>query len=199
MEIEKKIQSNQSLSVEQSRMVDEIGRKIEQMNEDLPDWPQGKGNIEWSKVKEVKSDFKWLSKEIIDNGGVSMNVKGKENLWGKLYITVSPYPNRSSIIPVNKFDDFTIAEYIEKNWDKLFEEWHMLWGWVDDGQVYLDVSLAIPKEYQKEAIKLWKKYNQKAVFDLETFEEINPLGDGWKIDIDEAIVLQDIKNLISKK
>lgn len=61
MEIEKKIQSNQSLSVEQSRMVDEIGRKIEQMNEDLPDWPQWKGNIQWSKgwnKRESKLDFK---------------------------------------------------------------------------------------------------------------------------------------------
>jgi hypothetical protein len=36
----------------------------------------------------------------------------------------------------------------------------------------LDVSVVLPKSLQKEAIDIANRYNQKAIFDLETFEEI---------------------------
>lgn len=112
---------------------------------------------------------------------------------------MSPYPNRSEILKKTDFTDKSVADYIWRNRDKILQDWHTLWWWVDWEDIYLDVALAIPKKYEKQAIELWKKYNQKAVFDLENFKEINTMWDGTAIPVDENIILQDIQSLFSKK
>jgi len=142
--------------------------------------------------------YQWISKEIIDNWGITLDVLKKNNLWGKPYLAVSPYPNRSKIIKVEDFNDGQVFDYFKENIDKLFDDWYVL-GWrVNDWNVYLDVSIALPKNMQKEAIDIANKYNQKAIFDLETFEEI-PTWWNWEaIDVNEEEISKYIKSLFNK-
>ena len=143
-------------------------------------------------------DYNWISKEIIDNNGITLDVLKKNNLWGKPYVAVSPYPNRSKIVKVEDFNDEQIFDYFKENADKLFEEGYVLWGWVNDWNVYLDVSIALPKNMQKEAIDIANRYNQKAIFDLETFEDI-PTAWNWEfMEVNEEEISNYIKSLFNK-
>ena len=154
----------------------------------------------WKKSWNVKiPEYNWIAKEIVDNGWITLDVLKKRNLWGEPYVAVSPYPNRSKIIKVSDFNDEAVAEYFEANADKLFEDWYALWGWVNDWNVYLDVSIALPKEMQNEAVEIANKYNQKAIFDLETFEDIPTAWNGEYMDVDEAEISKYIKSLFNKK
>ena len=153
----------------------------------------------WKKSWNAKiPEYNWIAQEIIDNGWITLDVLKKRNLWGEPYVAVSPYPNRSKIIKVSDFNDEAVAEYFEANADKLFEDWYALGGWVNDGNVYLDVSIALPKEMQNEAINIANKYNQKAIFDLQTFEDIPTAWNGEFMDVDEAEISKYIKSLFNK-
>lgn len=143
-------------------------------------------------------EYNWIAQEIIDNGWITLDVLKKRNLWGKPYVAVSPYPNRSKIIKINDFNDEKLWEFFEENADKLFEDGYALGWWVNEWNVYLDVSVALPKEMQKEAIDIANKYNQKAIFDLETFEDIPTAWNGEFMEVNEEEISKYIKSLFNK-
>jgi hypothetical protein len=127
-----------------------------------------------------------------------LDVKNNNNVWGKPYVAVSPYPNRSKIIKVADFTDQDVFDYFKENADKLFEDGYALWGWVNEWNVYLDVSVVLPKSLQKEAIEIANRYNQKAIFDLETFEEIATEWNWEFMEVDEEEISKYIKSLFNK-
>lgn len=157
-----------------------------------------KNKAEVERVKKVakSENFSNLVKEIKDQWWITLDLQSQKNLWWKPFIAVSPYPNRSKIIKLEDFNTNSLWDYIKANKKKLLEKWHTFWAWVDEWNVYLDVALAIPKKFEKEAVTLWKKYNQKAIFDLENFKEIDTWWSWEKININEAEVLIDINKII---
>lgn len=134
-------------------------------------------------TKDPKQDFrtsetsKTIAKEISETGGITFNLFSGKSLGGTKNFAVSPYPERS-FIKKGKITHNDLADYIEKNADLLLKEDHSLGGWIDDatGETFLDVSITVSDKAK--AIKIGRKFNQRAIFDLETFEEINTGGTG---------------------
>ncbi|HAI39854.1 MAG TPA: hypothetical protein DCM40_18045, partial [Maribacter sp.] len=97
-----------------------------------------------------------------------------------------------------------LEEYRAANQELLDKDNHLAVGtWYDSENniTYLDVSVAVPANKREEAIKLGKQYNQKAIFDLTTFEDIPTGGTGEAIvegaqTIDER--LQTIKDIVGQ-
>lgn len=124
-------------------------------------------------------------KKIVDatktNGGATFDPRTGEDRGGKPGVAVSPYPNRSTTIdgPITQGQ---VQEFISKNSDLLKQEDHYVGTWYDkaSNKTYLDVSIIRPRD---EAIELAKHpgVNQKAVFDLEKFEEIPTGGTGMSL------------------
>lgn len=193
-------QASMDKIAEQSK---EYYSKFENAGGEVGKWwteiPTNPTKISWNPKNVDYNSYQWISKEIIDNGWITLDVLKKRNLWGKPYVAVSPYPNRSKIIKVNDFNDSQVFDYFKENADKLFEDGYALWGWVNEWNVYLDVSIALPKEMQKEAVDIANKYNQKAIFDLETFEDIPTAWNGEFMEVNEEEVSNYIKSLFNKK
>jgi hypothetical protein len=100
------------------------------------------------------------------------------DLWGKPLWAVAPYPERSLPIPGQQISEAVIARYIEKNADLLNDPEHYMGTWYNknDGQTYLDVSVAKPT--QDEAKALAVATNQIAIFGLEHGVEVQTGGTG---------------------
>lgn len=120
------------------------------------------------------------------NSGSTYNIKNGD-LGGTKNYSVSIYPERSKIVSGNLSDDekkfkSTINDYLKSNSDLLSDSRNSVGTWYDKdaNQTYIDVSTTIPSKRQ--AIELGKQYNQKAVFDLKNFEEIDTGGTGKPIE-----------------
>lgn len=161
----------------------------------------GTMNLEKRLDNGIKNNYnsrEGLAKEIVDNWGITLEMADNNNVGGKPYVAVSPYPNRSEIIKLEDFDDAKVRNYIEKNADKLLQKGYALGWWVNEWNVYLDVSIVLPKSMQNEALNIANKYNQKAIFDLETFEDI-PAEWNWEyMEVNEDEVSDYIKSLFNK-
>lgn len=152
----------------------------------------------WKDFIKASKNWAWLSDEIKNNKGITFDLKNNINLGGKDYTSVSPYPNRTLKVPTEQLTDDMVKEYAKKNMTALMRDWHALGAWVNDNEwlTYLDVAAVIPNKYKDRAIELWKKYNQEAVFDLKTFDEIPTWWDWNVIEIDEDVVRNDIKDFL---
>jgi hypothetical protein len=71
-----------------------------------------------------------------------------------------------------------------------------LGGWKDteNGLIYLDVSVLLPKTDMPFIKKFGKQLDQKAIFDLEEFKDIPTGGKGIKSTLSEENVLQILKD-----
>lgn len=190
--------------------IDKVEKSLPKLLRRFKELNQKIANAEWKDaeimLKQAEKDFAkssknwgWLSKEIIDNSGITFDLKNNVNLWWKDFTSVSPYPNRTLIVPKKDLTDQTVTEYAKKNMSALMRDWHALGAWVDEnGNVYLDVAVALPNKYKPRAIELWKKYNQKAVYDLKNLEEIPSWWDWNVIEVDESVVWDDIKDFLAQ-
>jgi hypothetical protein len=77
---------------------------------------------------------------------------------------VSPYKDRETVIPLANINAKRLVNYIMTNRDLLEKEDHNLGGWVDEGKVYLDISVVAKTPEAAEAI--CRERNQLAYFDL---------------------------------
>ena len=121
-------------------------------------------------AREVKS----ITNKIND-GGITFDLLTKKALSSGN--SVSVYPDRS-FITKKKLTTGDLRSYIKNNIDLLLQKGHALGGWFDTttGEIFLDVSAVIPD--LNKAISLGKKFNQKSIFNLDTFEEISTGGTG---------------------
>ncbi len=149
----------------------------------------------WSAEDQVKNHF-----EDADNVGSTFSVDGK-NVAGQPLGSVSIFNERSEIIK-EKLTPEILQEFADKNKDILDGNGDVLsiGTWLDSstGETYLDIVATVDKE---SAAELGREYNQKAVFDLETFTEIDTGGtgeavEGLKPEVDR---IQDIRRIAGKE
>ena len=130
-------------------------------------------------TNRISSNIDEVVKSINENGGITYNAS-KGSLGGKKAYSIAMYPERSKTFQgeITKKD---ILQYISDNIDLLGKKGHSLGGWYDTEakQLWLDVAGTVKDK--ETAIKLGKKFNQKAIFDLSKFEEIPTGGTGEAI------------------
>lgn len=115
--------------------------------------------------------------ELINEGGITFDIVRNIEYKGEPFTSVSLFPERSELIEgdVNVLE---ILKYVRANSDLLTKKNNALGGWYDteDKKLWLDIVTLVKD--QEKAIELGKEFNQKAVFDLEEFEEIQTGGTG---------------------
>ena len=113
-------------------------------------------------------------------GGSTFNIKG-ENLAGTKGFAVSIFPEHSEIIKGNITID-QLQDYYTKH-SKILKEYPELsvGTWFDKkaGETYIDIAATVKNKWT--ATGLGRRYNQKAIFNLETMEEISTGGTGKTI------------------
>lgn len=148
----------------------------------------------WSAEAQVKNHF-----EDSDNVGSTFNLNGK-NVGGQPLGSVSIFNERSEIIK-GELTPEALQEFADKNKDILDGNGDILsiGTWLDTstGETYLDIVATVDKE---SAAELGREYNQKAIFDLETFTEIETGGTGEVVEglKPEAERVQDIRKIVGK-
>lgn len=126
-------------------------------------------NYEYDYVKE---EFEWIAEDIIAEWGITLDVYYNDSLAWKPYYALAVYPERTKTYDLEGFNDELVFEYMYENLDVLYYEYHVLWAWVSEWKVYLDVSLALPKTCSEDVMAMWAKYNKRMMFDLETMKDI---------------------------
>lgn len=149
----------------------------------------------YSAGKQIESHF-----EDEENKGSTFTLDGR-NMAGQDKASVSIFPDRSKVVEgdITKED---LSSYIEDN-KKVFEgneDVLAVGTWFDSGsnQTYIDISATLDREI---AINLGKQYNQKAVWDLKSNEEIDTGGTGESEGDVKSIEdrVSDIRKLVAPK
>ena len=161
-DITKLIEEDKTLSQEvKDKYAEALAYKPEQRRTELP----------------VETQFQAHKK----NGGSTFLANG-ENKAGSDASSVSIFTERSKIID-GEITEKDINDFKEANKDlfKGNEDILAVGTWYDSksGKTYIDVSAVVPNE---QAIKLGKQYNQKAVYNLKTNEEVDTGGTGEAIE-----------------
>ena len=104
------------------------------------------------------------------------------NLAGKSLYAVSLYPDLGVVLDGKEILMDLLLRVVVDNQALLQDPRVSVGTWFDgDGnKTYLDISATIPNRQQ--AIELGKRYNQIAIFALDTFEEISTGGTGERIE-----------------
>lgn len=101
------------------------------------------------------------------DGGFSISLAGEFPHSGAM---VSVYKDSETVIPFDSpLFDSEVEGFITRNLPYLRQQNHFFGGWVDDGKVYLDVSINAPLD---EALELARRNDQLAVFDLATYQTV---------------------------
>jgi len=113
----------------------------------------------------------------LENVGSTFTFDGI-NQVGRPMSAVSIFPERSQIVKGQITED-DINKFIADNQDLITGNQDVLamgtWFEESENQTYLDLSSVLPHD---EAKRLGRDYNQKAVFNLETLEEVDTGGTG---------------------
>ena len=104
-------------------------------------------------------------------------------------IAFSTWEGRTKLIPAELFDKGDLRQFIHANSDQLLQtrDPKYLGSWIEEGKICLDVSRVFPPEERARAVRLAYAHNQKALFDLGTFEELDTKKEFFKL-MDEAKV-----------
>lgn len=126
----------------------------------------------WSSIRQANEHKK--------HGGSTMHPKTGVSLVGTRDRTaVGLFPERSKTYKGKTVTDKQLDNFRKQNADILDgnEDYFSIGTWYDANtdQTYLDISAIVPTKVGE---KLGKKYNQKAVFNLETMEEVETGGTG---------------------
>jgi hypothetical protein len=108
-----------------------------------------------------------VAQKLVDNGGITVNLRGKEPTSG---FALAPHPERERLVPVKDFDQADLNNYISQNLDLLKQPGYHVGGWVDGGNVYLDVSRVFKNKEAAHRAAIESK--QLAYFDLKNFDSI---------------------------
>ena len=137
-----------------------------------------------------------------ENGGSSFN-----SFFGNIsgpFAMVSIFPELSKTVKGRDITRKDLEDYRKANQGVLNSDKHLAVGtWYDSesNSTYLDVSVAIPLSKLDEAKRLGVEYNQKAIFNLETFEDVPTGGTGEATAQGDATIderIQTIKNIVGK-
>ncbi|RPI88699.1 MAG: hypothetical protein EHM41_00050 [Chloroflexi bacterium] len=115
-----------------------------------------------------------------DIGGSTFSGKG-EDMGGKPYYAVAILPEFGKVYKGLKVTQKQIDDFWATHADALkrYPELNVgTWNDKANGVIHLDLTIAVSKANQDVAISLAKEHNQKAITDLETFDEIKTGGTG---------------------
>ena len=112
-------------------------------------------------------------KELIErDGGFTVDLLGNRPLRGYI-VSLSGYTSR---IPLTLFEDNDVSEFATLHSPKLFKPLHYIGAWVEDGEVWLDVSEQL---FSRDgAIQAGISRNQIAIWDVVNKCEIATGGSG---------------------
>ena len=128
-------------------------------------------------IKISKKAFKTI-KSKIKEGGVTYSPVLNKDYAGTPNIAVSPFPERSWVIK-GKVTTEMLREYCKQNIDLLVCYFALgVWTNLATLETYLDITVPIPLEREREAKALCKKSNQISCFNLSNFSEIPTGGTG---------------------
>ena len=159
---------------------------------------RGKSTGEMKSQYNIDDQFKSHK----ENGGSTYN-----NFFGNVsgpYAMVGIFPELGKIVKGGDVTKKELEEYRAANQELLDMDNHVAVGtWYDSesNQTYLDISVAIPIEMIEEAKQLGREYNQKAIFNLQTFEDVSTGGTGETVAQGDATInerIQTIKDLIGQ-
>ena len=113
------------------------------------------------------------------NGGSTFNLFFGDMLGSESF-AVSIYPERSVVLPGKDVPIGVLRQFIVDNLDLLRDPRVSVGSWfsTDSKASFLDISATVPGRQQ--AIELGRKYNQIAIFDLASMQEISVGGTGEK-------------------
>lgn len=135
-----------------------------------------------------------------ENGG-STFLKGS-NVGGLPFNSVSIFPERTVIIPGKDITVADLKSFRDKNSDILKDNEDILavGTWFDSSSdsTYLDIAVVLPNSQLEVAKSLGDLYNQKAIFNLENFEEIGLSGTGEAVEgmVSEADRIASLRGLM---
>ena len=114
-------------------------------------------------------DTKRLINEILKNGGATLNTELENaNLKNGYMVSMAGY---ETVISLEDLKDYKQVEKILIKYKKLARKKGAFIGaWINENKLYLDLS----KNYKRlgNAMKIGKKNNQLAIFDINNLEEI---------------------------
>lgn len=133
--------------------------------------PRGEhGGGEWTRGTSAKG-VAGLAGRLRTEGGFTYQVMGgKSPQPGSGALILSPYSDREQVIGIDELKPADLARYVVKNIDKLKKPDHYFGAWVDNGKVYLDVSIVVHDKSKAES--LCKQHKQLAYFDLDKMESV---------------------------
>jgi hypothetical protein len=110
-------------------------------------------------------------------GGSSFR-PGQGDLVGSDNYSVSIFPDYTKIVK-GKVTQKQLSAFYLKNEDILLQYPELAVGtWYETGQTYIDLVVTIPTSNKFSALGLARRYNQKAIFNLKTLEEVRTGGTG---------------------
>lgn len=115
-----------------------------------------------------------LAKQTAKDGGFTYSPTTK--VEPKDGFAVSPYPQFETKVPMDASLPASIQKYMSDHADVLGQPGAHLGAWVQDGTVYLDVSVV--SKTADEASVVAKKFNQQAYYDLAKGETVPVAGAG---------------------
>lgn len=108
--------------------------------------------------------LKNIVKETLKNGGSSTSLLNKSA--NGFMVSVKD----CAIIPVNDFNVKALKKVITKNIELLSNPSNFLGTWIDNGNVYIDISESIND--RETAIKLGKERHQLGIYDISNQQTI---------------------------
>lgn len=104
----------------------------------------------------------------VASGGFTYDPSGKVPTAG---YSVGVYPQQSLTIPVGQVSKATVTDWMKSNTSLLSQSGNMLGGWVDNGQLYLDIVKVFPPNQKEQAMSAGKEHNQLSIADLDAINK----------------------------
>ena len=124
----------------------------------------GGGKAEFEEPGEATN----LSRQLKESGGFTYQLVSNQSPSDGYM--VSPYKDREMVVDADRLSARTLSRYMRQNADLLTRGDHYLGGWLDEGKVYLDIS--VRKRRRADATALAKQHKQLAFFDLKKLETV---------------------------
>jgi len=121
----------------------------------------------------VKDDIYFIANfvknETLENGGSTYNLKDG-NMAGKELFSVSENKEKEVVLKLEKFDEYSVIQFIETNYEILSNPDYSLGSWISGDLVYLDISRTVTGI--ENALDIARRNNQEAIYNLYNLEEI---------------------------
>lgn len=135
------------------------------------DFPEGLAYDKFIEKRRTETDKRLLSKQAEritkKNGGVTITLDGDAPQNGYVF---SKRKDTEAVKPLEEWVAEDVDSYVDKYFDLLSEDNAHLGIWVDDGNVYMDVSTVLPDKTQ--ALIEARNADQIGIFDLNNFETL---------------------------